>query len=349
MEELKKNPSKMTVFDALKIPGQLDILQEDLKLRNNNKRVNEGNIIFAISDDVPPAPIGIRRPPPFYLSLRLEGWVVNNCMINTRATITIIPKAVANEMKLYITRCIDGVIQLDSSSIDIAGSVKGVPITLNAFLDICVIQDIIMVDLSPLFEICLSREFIAKLGGYLALEYTHLLLPFQNKQVKILNEGTKSVHLKKIIEQNYLNGTQLVEVFERDTLRESLLTIEVFLANDLNYQVIYASMGNYYLYEDAQPILIIAEKEYEIWTMYFDGSRCKHGCGARVVFKSLEGYMKIFSFRFIWICTSNANDNETLCLGLSKAISIRIKCLIFHGDLELVIKQVSDQISAKYY
>ena len=48
MEELKKTP-KMTMFDALKLPGQLDHLQQTLKLRNNKKRVNEGNPIFAIS------------------------------------------------------------------------------------------------------------------------------------------------------------------------------------------------------------------------------------------------------------------------------------------------------------
>jgi len=134
-----------------------------------------------MSDDVPPAPIGITRPPPFYLSLRLEGWVVNNYMIGTRAAITMIPKAVVDEMKLYITRCIDGVIQLDSSSIDVFGSIKRVQITLNALLDIHVVQDIIVVYLPPLFGICVSREFIAKLRGYVTLYYDHLLLPFQDK------------------------------------------------------------------------------------------------------------------------------------------------------------------------
>jgi len=103
-------------------------------------------------------------------------------MIDTRATITIIPKAIANEMKLDITQCIDEVIQLDSFSTHVVGSVKEeVFITLNAFHNICVIQGIIIVDLPSLFRICLSREFNTKLGGYLALDYTHILLPFQNK------------------------------------------------------------------------------------------------------------------------------------------------------------------------
>ena len=37
MEELKKTPSKMTMFDALMIPGHIDLLQEYLKLKNSNK------------------------------------------------------------------------------------------------------------------------------------------------------------------------------------------------------------------------------------------------------------------------------------------------------------------------
>jgi len=63
-----------------------------------------------------------------------------------------------------------------------------------------------------------------------------------------------------------------VEVFESNILRESLLIIEFISTNDLNYQVIDAGMGNYYLYEKMQPILVTANKEHEIWMMCFDGS-----------------------------------------------------------------------------
>jgi len=69
-----------------------------------------------------------------------------------------------------------------------------------------------------------------------------------------------------------MNGPQLVEVFESDTLRESLLTIKFLSIIDLNYQVTDVGIGNYYLYEKNQPILVIIDKEHEIWMMYFDGS-----------------------------------------------------------------------------
>lgn len=102
VEELKRTPSKMTIFDALRILGQINLLQEALKLKNGRKRTSVDNVILVIFDDIPRAPINIRRCPLFYISLRLEGWVVNNDMIDTRATITIISRAFVEAMKLYI-------------------------------------------------------------------------------------------------------------------------------------------------------------------------------------------------------------------------------------------------------
>lgn len=87
---------------------------------------------------------------------------------------------------------------MDSSLVDVIGNVKSVPITLNIFLDINLNQDIIIVDLPPLFGIYFSREFATKLGWYLTLDYIHHLLPHKDKYVKIPNEVTKAIHLRKI-------------------------------------------------------------------------------------------------------------------------------------------------------
>ena len=108
------------------------------------------------------------------------------------------------------------------------------------------------------------REFIAKLGGYLALDYKHLLLPFQNNHVKIPNESTKSVNIRNITKQNYMKEPKQEDTFERDPLMKSLLTTKILSQNDLNYQVTKIGMGNYYLYENVQPISVSTKKEYEV-------------------------------------------------------------------------------------
>lgn len=53
-----------------------------------------------------------------------------------------------------------------------------------------------MVDLRYLFGLCLSKEFITKLGGYLVMDYSHIMVPFKDKRVKILNESTSIFHLE---------------------------------------------------------------------------------------------------------------------------------------------------------
>lgn len=107
-------------------------------------------------------------------------------------------------------------------------------------------------------------------------------------------------------------------------------------------------MENYYLHENIQPISIFVQKKFKVWIMYFYGARYKYDCGSGVIYYSIEGQMKIFSFTFSWICTKNVVEYEALCLGLSKAISMGIICLIVHGDFELYINQMRDKISARY-
>lgn len=146
-----------------------------------------------------------------------------------------------------------------------------------------------------------------------------------------------------------MNDSEQVETFERDPLMESLLTTKILSTNDLNYQVIDVGMGNYFLYENIQPISVSAKMEYEVWKMFFDGARCKHGCRASSIFKSPEGNMKRFYFKFKWNCTNNATEYEAICLGLSKDINMGIKYLVVHGDSKMIINQVKDKISARHH
>lgn len=135
-------------------------------------------------------------------------------MFDIKDAIIIIPRAITEAIKLYIIQCIDGIIKLDSSPMDAVKNVQSIPITLNMFLDISLNQDIVVVDLPPLFGLYLSRESTTKLWGYLSLDYIHILLPHKDKYIKIPNEGTKVVHLKKISKQNCMNAPGLVETYD---------------------------------------------------------------------------------------------------------------------------------------
>lgn len=102
------------------------------------------------------------------------------------------PKAIVEEMNLYYTRYVEGILKLYSNPLTMVGYVKYVNMDLNKFPKIHVPQDIIVVDLPPLFGMSLSREFTAKLGRFMALYYTHFKINFENNRVKIHNSHTLS-------------------------------------------------------------------------------------------------------------------------------------------------------------
>lgn len=125
-----------------------------------------------------------------------------------------------------------------------------------------------MVDLSPLFSLCLSREFTTKLWGFLALDYTYLGIPFKNNRVKIINEGTSLVHIKIILEDKSINVSNTVEIIQVDPIKEALTTIIILFLEDISYIAIDVGMRKYFLHEKSQIIFISKKKKsYEVYIL----------------------------------------------------------------------------------
>lgn len=55
------------------------------------------------------------------------------------------------------------------------GMIKDASVTLHACPNFSIQQDIYVIDLPPYFAICLSRDFTAKIGGYLSSDWSHML------------------------------------------------------------------------------------------------------------------------------------------------------------------------------
>lgn len=94
-----------------------------------------------------------------------------------------------------------------------------------------------------MFSPCLSRDFTSKLGGYLAMEYSHMKIPFKNKNFKIMNEAASSFHTEKIAQDNVLYGdTKIV-----NPIKEELEIVDQF-SNDILYQFEDIGHINYHIY-----------------------------------------------------------------------------------------------------
>ncbi|KAH9302394.1 hypothetical protein KI387_013977, partial [Taxus chinensis] len=56
------------------------------------------------------------------------------------------------------------VLQLDGTATNAVDIVKNLEVTLHAFPNVSILQDVNVVDLPPYFALCLARDFTTKIG-----------------------------------------------------------------------------------------------------------------------------------------------------------------------------------------
>lgn len=74
--------------------------------------------------------------------------------------------------------------------------------------------------------------------------------------------------------------------------------------------------------------------------MYFDGWLKLGGVGTGIVFISPDRKQLKYVVQILWQATNNEAKYEALINGLRIATSLRIKRLLFYGDLAIVINQL---------
>lgn len=86
--------------------------------------------------------------------------------------------------------------QLDGNRVQIVGLIKSLPLTLFTCPSITVSQEVVVIDIPPIFGLCHSWDFTAKIGGYLSLDWSHLILCTQHDaKIKILSEPLHAEHV----------------------------------------------------------------------------------------------------------------------------------------------------------
>ena len=81
--------------------------------------------------------------------------------------------------------CRTNIIQLDRSHVKVMGELKYVMIRLSSNSKLHQVIDVIVVDIPEAYGVILSRDWSAKLNGYVATDWSHLWLPFKGQPNKI--------------------------------------------------------------------------------------------------------------------------------------------------------------------
>lgn len=77
-------------------------------------------------------------------------------MIDSRASTTIMPKQITKVLNIRYDPLYKGVMQLNEEKVQMVGLIKNLPLTLFACPSVTVSQEVVVIDIPPIFGLCLS-------------------------------------------------------------------------------------------------------------------------------------------------------------------------------------------------
>jgi len=84
--ELKRTPMKISLFEDLKIPRQIDLLRTTLIA------LNEGmDRVLNLFETSKYPRIGKNKPPTLYMNLEIDEYILHNYLVDSGAATTIMP------------------------------------------------------------------------------------------------------------------------------------------------------------------------------------------------------------------------------------------------------------------
>jgi hypothetical protein len=184
------------------------------------------------------------------------------------------------------------------------GELKNVLIRLSSNPKVHQFIDIIVVDIPEVYGMFLSREWLAQLHGYFAMDWSHLWLPKNGKPNKIRVNHER--YLKFMVtdlndpKEPYTPPTDSPEVQGMDTYFENIM-VEVLPINDPQQQ----SKIKAYTQPTTSIQLPDEPDRDQIWSLYFDGSKSKEGVGAGCIIIDPAGNKTLLDCRLEFECTNN--------------------------------------------
>ena len=115
--------------------------------------------------------------PSLYISLTIHDKILHNCLLDTRASHNLMPKAIMEELGLDITRPYHDLFSFDSRKVKCLGLIKDLAITLTQLPMKSMMMDIVVADVPPKFGMLLSRGWIKRLGGTLQNDLSYAIVP----------------------------------------------------------------------------------------------------------------------------------------------------------------------------
>ena len=311
---MKKTNVNISMWDAVAtIPMQKRLLQQELERIESSDQSSTMESATSLVQPAGDVETNKKvRPRPFYVSLIIGGKLVHNCMIDSGASSSVMPRCVADALGMKYEPIVRDVLLLDCSTVKTVGILRNVEMALHACPGCIVIQDISVVEVKPHFSICLSRDFTAQIGGFISSDWSYMSFKTRYGANASIRAEPQALHHTESYTPNPIQmNFPILEMNENDIVNEpatSLAEIPNFFLDEWAsaYQfepmpkTLETDLSTYCILEkDALVPNLVGTREdmNEIWSMYFDGSRNKNGSEAGVMLISPAQIRYYFSFR----------------------------------------------------
>ena len=91
---------------------------------------------------------------PFFVTLMVNGYKLNNCMLDSGASACVTTKRVMEQLNLRVSRPYYNICAMDSKKIEVHGLIKDVQVHLSVYPDIMITMDIVVVDVLDAWVCC---------------------------------------------------------------------------------------------------------------------------------------------------------------------------------------------------
>ena len=185
------------------------------------------------------------QTPPFLLTYEMYNKNLHNCLIDSGASSNIMPTSVCAKLNIEPQKSAVHIVQLDHSKVHVVGEINSVTIRLASDPRIVQRIDILIADIPEFYGLILSRDWSAKLNGYISTDYSHMWLPYKGKPNQIKIEREKHMtHTVTEFEQpnepvafknNILGGYSAESFLGNFTAPQSPLSVNTFISQIENF------------------------------------------------------------------------------------------------------------------
>ena len=104
---------------------------------------------------------------------------MHNCLVDSGASVNVVPLSVCKKINGQPKPSTWQVLQLDRTAVKVIGEMKDVLIRLSTNERVCQYIDIVVADILDAYGLVLSRDWLVRLAGYFASDWSHLWFPFK--------------------------------------------------------------------------------------------------------------------------------------------------------------------------